>query len=39
MALLNGWAVNMATGEARGDVARASKLPVRLVRPHMEPAR
>lgn len=39
MALLNGWAVNMATGEARGDVARASKLPVRLVRPQMEPAR
>lgn len=39
MALLNGWAVNMSTGEARGDVARASKLPVRLVRPQMEPAR
>jgi hypothetical protein len=25
--------VNLSTGEARGDVARASKLPVRLVRP------
>lgn len=33
MALLNGWAVSLSTGEARGDVARASKLPVRLVRP------
>lgn len=34
MAMINGWAVNLATGEARGDVARASKLPVRLVRPY-----
>jgi len=33
MALLNGWAVSLSTGEARGDVARGSKLPVRLVRP------
>ena len=32
-AMLNGWAVNLSTGEARGDAARASKLPVRLVRP------
>src|SRR5690606_15151810 len=32
-ALLNGWAVHLSTGEARGDAARASKLPVRLVRP------
>ena len=32
MELLNGWAVNLATGEARGDAARTSKLPVRLVR-------
>lgn len=32
--MLNGWAVNLSTGEARGDAARASKLPVRLVRPH-----
>ena len=32
-ALINGWAVNLSTGEARGDAARASKLPVRLVRP------
>lgn len=33
MGAINGWAVNLSTGEARGDVARASKLPVRLVRP------
>lgn len=33
MAMLNGWAVSLSTGEARGDVARGSKLPVRLVRP------
>lgn len=33
MALLNGWAVSLSTGEARGDVARGSKLPVKLVRP------
>lgn len=32
-AMINGWAVNLTTGEARGDAARASKLPVRLVRP------
>lgn len=32
-AMLNGWAVNLSTGEARGDAARSSKLPVRLVRP------
>jgi len=32
-AMINGWAVNLSTGEARGDVARTSKLPVRLVRP------
>ena len=34
MALINGWAVDLSTGEARGDVARGSKLPVRLVRSH-----
>lgn len=34
MAMLNGWAVSLSTGEARGDVARGSKLPVRLVRSH-----
>lgn len=33
LAMLNGWAVSLSTGEARGDVARGSKLPVRLVRP------
>lgn len=33
MAMINGWAVSLSTGEARGDVARGSKLPVRLVRP------
>lgn len=32
-ALINGWAVNLSSGEARGDAARTSKLPVRLVRP------
>ena len=32
-AMINGWAVNLSTGEARRDAARASKLPVRLVRP------
>lgn len=31
MAFLHGWAVDMGTGEARGDVAKRSKLPVRLV--------
>lgn len=35
MAMLNGWAVSLSTGEARGDVARTSKLPVRLVRPQL----
>ena len=33
MAMLNGWAVNLSTGEARGDAARVSKLPLRLLRP------
>ena len=28
-----GWAVHMGTGEARGDVARRTRLAVRLVRP------
>lgn len=32
MAMLNGWAVNLSTGESRGDAARISRLPVRLVR-------
>lgn len=32
LAALAGWAVDMDTGEAFGDVSRASKLPVRLVR-------
>jgi len=27
------WAVDMASGEARGDVGRGSRLPVRLLRP------
>lgn len=30
---LRGWAVNLTTGEAAGDVNRRSRLPVRLVRP------
>lgn len=32
LAALEGWAVDMDTGQAFGDVSRASKLPVRLVR-------
>ena len=32
LAALQGWAVDMETGEAFGDVSRATKLPVRLVR-------
>jgi hypothetical protein len=32
MAFLHGWAVNMATGEAREDVAKRTRLAVRLVR-------
>ncbi|MEX8494839.1 DUF1566 domain-containing protein [Sphaerotilus sp.] len=31
MAFLHGWAVNPATGEARGDVLKRTELPVRLV--------
>jgi hypothetical protein len=31
LAFLHGWAVNPATGEARGDVLKRSELPVRLV--------
>lgn len=34
MAMLNGWAVSLSTGEARADAARSSQLPVRLVRSH-----
>ena len=33
IAFLHGWAVSLATGEARGDVAKRTKLPVRLVLP------
>jgi hypothetical protein len=33
MAFLHGWAVNLTSGEARGDVTKRTKLPVRLVRP------
>jgi len=29
-----GWAVDMGTGEASGDVAKTSRLPVRLIRPY-----
>jgi hypothetical protein len=32
MAFLHGWAVNLDTGVARGDVTKATRLPVRLVR-------
>ena len=33
IAFQQGWAVNLSTGEARGDASRSSHLPVRLVRP------
>lgn len=33
LAYLHGWAVNLGTGEARGDVTKRSKLAVRLVWP------
>lgn len=32
LAVLQGWAVNLGSGQARGDVPRPTKLPVRLVR-------
>ena len=32
LAALDGWAVDMETGQGSGDVARSTKLPVRLVR-------
>lgn len=34
MAFRQGWAVNMETGESRGDVGKATRLLVRLVRPY-----
>lgn len=34
MALRQGWAVNMETGESRGDVGKGTRLLVRLVRPY-----
>lgn len=37
VAFLHAWAVNSATGEARGDVAKRTKLPVRLVRQLKQP--
>lgn len=33
MAYLHGWAVNLVTGEARGNVSKHTALPLRLVRP------
>ncbi|MDP3519018.1 MAG: DUF1566 domain-containing protein [Hydrogenophaga sp.] len=33
MAYLHGWAVNLVSGEARGDVSKRTALPLRLVRP------
>lgn len=33
LSVQQGWAVDMASGQARGDVGRATRLPVRLVRP------
>jgi hypothetical protein len=34
MAFRQGWAVNMQTGESRGDVGKGTRLLVRLVRPY-----
>ena len=34
MAFRQGWAVNMQTAESRGDVGKATRLAVRLVRPY-----
>ena len=34
---LHGWAVNLVSGETDGEVAKSSRLPVRLVRPQPEP--
>ena len=34
MAFRQGWAVNLQTAESRGDVGKATRLPVRLVRPY-----
>ena len=33
MAYLHGWAVNLVSAEARGDVSKRTALPLRLVRP------
>ena len=33
LSVQQGWAVDMSTGEARGDVGRATRMAVRLVRP------
>jgi hypothetical protein len=33
MAYLHGWAVNLLSGEARGNVSKRTALPLRLVRP------
>lgn len=33
LAYLHGWAVNLETGESRGDVPKQERLPLRLVRP------
>lgn len=38
MNFLHGWAVNMVDGEASGDFAKTTRLPVRLVRPLPESA-
>lgn len=32
LALRHSWAVNLTTGEAKGDISKSTKLPVRLVR-------
>ncbi|TFI49278.1 DUF1566 domain-containing protein, partial [Diaphorobacter sp. DS2] len=33
LSVQQGWAVDMTSGEARGDVGRSTRLPIRLVRP------
>ena len=35
LAALDGWTVDMETGEASGDTPRSTKLPVRLVQPYI----
>ncbi|HET8871278.1 MAG TPA: DUF1566 domain-containing protein [Aquabacterium sp.] len=38
LAYLHGWAVNLETGESRGDVPKQERLPLRLVRTWVTPS-